>query len=413
MLSVKKLFLMMLLCCLSIVSYAAQSSKTFPISGQSVTRYQPFERQLISFMATWNVPGASVAIVKDGHIVYQRGFGWADIEAHTPVQPDSLFRIASVSKTFTAVTIMKLAQEGKLNLNDKVFDIVDDLQPLNGKPINPQIYKISVLDLLHMSSGWFVSGIGHIDPMFGPWPRYMKQQLGNHNLPPSCLDAVRMMMSVPLRGRPSAIYSYSNLDYCLLGLIINKLSGENYSYLAYQNYVNQHLLYPLSITNMCIGNTLLENRKPNEVRYYRPNTLITDQELINSFYLPYSNTQILEKGFANAGWLSTATDLARFMYDLHAGVILDKKMLNIFIAKPPAFAKRVKNYYTMGMQIHNVHGQLYWVQTGSFTGTNALTVIKPNGTTIAIIFNTRPSSYVFFTRFRPELLNLLISKNTL
>ena len=72
-------------------------------------------------MKKWTIEGASVAIAKDGKLVYARGFGYADTAAGIETQPYSKFRIASISKLVTAVAIMKLQEEGKLSLDDKVF----------------------------------------------------------------------------------------------------------------------------------------------------------------------------------------------------------------------------------------------------------------------------------------------------
>lgn len=144
-------------------------------------------------MRRWNLPGAALVVMKNGKITTARGYGWADIQSRIPVQPNSLFRIASASKTFAAVTTLKLIQEGKLNLNDKVFVILNDLKPLTGKSINPQIYQITVQNLLQMSSGWFRPGPGHFDPLFGPWPKNFELAL-SPELPASCQTTVRYMI---------------------------------------------------------------------------------------------------------------------------------------------------------------------------------------------------------------------------
>src|ERR1700738_2578661 len=163
-----------------------------------------------SFMRRWNLPGAALVVMKNGKVTTARGYGWADMQSRTPVQPNDLFRIASTSKTFTAVTILKLIQEGKLNLDDKVFLILNDLKPLTGRSINPQIYQITVKNLLQMSSGWFNLGAGHFDPMFGPCPKNFLAAL-SPELPASCATTTRYMMSQPLRHKPGTTYVYSNM----------------------------------------------------------------------------------------------------------------------------------------------------------------------------------------------------------
>ena len=388
---------------------ALLSDVNFPITGfANDVGIQAFEPQFVAFMKKWHVPGASLVVMKNGQIVVEKGYGWSDKEAGNPVEKNAIFRIASVSKTLTAVTILKLIQEGKLSLHDRVFAILNDLQPLNGKRVNPQIYAITIQNLLQMSSGWFNGNAGHFDPLFGPWPKKMANVL-NPELPASCETTARFMMSQPLRHQPGTHYAYSNFDYCLLGLIINKVSGSDYGYSGYERYVRKKTLSPLGISDMQIGSTQLKYRLPGEVRYYQDPSNRNFQELANSYYLPYSKTELLRKNFANGGWLGTPQDLATFIQALHHGQILNNQLLDVMRQKPMFVPKNKQSYYTMGGIVYNVGEQRYWIQTGSFTGTNAMIVTKPNGTTIAIIFNYRPEAYAFLTRFRPELRKLMIN----
>jgi CubicO group peptidase (beta-lactamase class C family) len=383
------------------------SRNPMPITGTVEPVMSSFENQFINLLRQWQIPGGTVAIVKNDRVVYAKGFGWANKETRTPAEPDSLFRIASVSKLFTAVTVLKLAQEGKLNLEDPVFSILNDLPPMDGRAINPRIYEIKVKNLLQMSSGWFSPG-GHWDPMFGPWSKQMVDRLQGQ-VPASCESTVRVMMTMPLRSKPGSNFVYSNLDYCLLGLVINKASGHPYGYQGYEDHVTQQVLAPVGINNMFIGDTLPTARMPNEATYYSDSAPNSEDEFLN--YLPYSEQQILKKNFSDGGWVATSTDLARFMYALSHGQILNQTYLQIMQSKPDYLSHSDKgDYFSMGMKVYNLgSGQTYWIQTGSFTGTNAMVVNRPDGTTIAVTFNNRPGGYSFFTRFRPELRAMLMS----
>lgn len=391
------------------VNYIPPAS--FPTTGNATPNSSLFDRQLIYFMHKWRIPGGALAVVRNGQLIYSRGYGWADQNKQVPVHPNSLFRIASVSKLITATTLLKLAQDNKLNLDAHVFDILNNLTPIAGKPVNKQIYQMTVMNLLHMSSGWFRAGPAHLDPMFGPWPKYMVDDVGGeNNLPASCETMTRVMMTRPFVYKSGTTYVYSNMDYCMLGLIVDKIVGQNYGYLGYQNYVKANILAPLGITDMAIGNTLENQKLPGEVTYYRYPSEST-QELAESTYLPYSDTQLLQKNFANGGWVASAPDLAKFMNALTHLKILDRKYFDIMTAKP-AYMRGVNNdYFAMGTKVYHYKDGTTLIQTGSFTGTNAMVVNKPDGTSIAVIFNTRPSMYNFFSTFRPELVALLLSKN--
>ncbi len=381
-----------------------------PISGFSNDPgMAAFDRQFIPFLKKWRVPGASLVVMKNNQIIASRGYGWTDKEAGTVINSDSMFRIASVSKTFTAVTVLKLVQEGKLRLDDSIFRILNDLKPLNGRVINPAIYQMTVQNLLQMSSGWFMSG-SHFDPMFGPWPKKIADVL-SPELPASCETTTRFMMSQPLRNKPGTSYYYSNLDYCILGLVINKVTGYPYGYRGYEQYVKAHVLAPLGISDMQIGSTQLKYRAPTEATYYRDPSVVSKDALANSAYLPYSTDEILKKNFANGGWIATPKDLATFLQALSQGRILNNQSLRVMQEKPAFVGPDRTTYYTMGGIVYNLNRQRYWIQTGSFTGTNALIITKPNGTTIAVIFNYRPDTYSFLARFRPALESLIISSD--
>lgn len=374
-----------------------------------------FDKRFIAFLKKWRAPGAALVVMKNGRVLVERGYGWADVEQHEPATANHLFRIASVSKTFTATAILKLVQDGKLHLNDRVFTILNDLKPLNGHSMAARVNDITVLNLLQMSSGWFAPGSGHLDPLFGPWPQKIRSILNpEFGLPASCEITTRMMMSMPLRYKPGSNYAYSNLDYCILGLVINKVTGSQYGYAGYEQYVKNQILAPLGITDMFIGSTQARYRAKGEVHYYQDRRSAGQDELTNSFYLPYSQTEILKKNFGNGGWVASAKDVATFIQALHSGRILTANSLRLMQSKP-AFRRVDPNkgsFYTIGGQVYRSQGKTYLIETGSFTGTNALIVTKPNGVTLAVIFNYRPSAYSFLSKFRPELRALLIN-NTL
>ena len=108
-----------------------------------------------AFLRNWTIAGASIAIAKDGKLIYAHGFGYADTALKTETQPYNRFRIASISKLITAIGIMKLQEEGKLNLSDTVFGpsgILND--PFYGEPKDKRVYNITVAELLSHEAGW-------------------------------------------------------------------------------------------------------------------------------------------------------------------------------------------------------------------------------------------------------------------
>ncbi len=94
------------------------------VTGESDRRLSPYDELMTSFMREHRPPGAALAVAKDSRLVYARGFGYADVEKNEPVQPSSLFRIASVSKPITATACFRLIEKRRLSLDAKVFELL-------------------------------------------------------------------------------------------------------------------------------------------------------------------------------------------------------------------------------------------------------------------------------------------------
>ena len=192
-------------------------------------------------------------MTRNGRLVYARGFGWADRDAQQPVQPGSLFRIASISKMFTSAAILQLCQEGKTRLTDHPFRELDLPAVLqDGKKPDPRLKEITVLELLQHRGG-FDRGMS-FDPMF----RSVDFAKMCHHTPPAMQDdIIRVMEGMPLDFDPGTRYAYSNFGYCVLGRLIEKKSGQSYF-----GYLKQNVLEPLGIHRMQLGRSLLEDRAP-------------------------------------------------------------------------------------------------------------------------------------------------------
>lgn len=406
----RMIFLLLTLAVFITSSFGQSYPAKIPISGTLVPTH--FDQRFVNFMRHWRIPGASITIMRNNSLLFTRGYGYADLKTRTPVTPESLFRVGSVSKAITAVTVLKLIEDGKLHLDDSAFKILNDLRPLDHSH-NPNIYQISVRHLLQMTSGWQTDVI---DPMFGPWSSHMLNQLedSNADLPPDCSVAARMMMAIPLRFRPGTQFSYSNISYCLLGMLANKVTGNAYNYKNYEAYVQKNILAPIGIANMRIGDTLAQNRAPNEVSYYSNVDLTTDpHDMLNTMAkvdgLPYSNSQILKKNYSDGGWIASSLDLAKFIQAVNNHQILSSRSVDTMLGRPGYAVVRTKNkqnipatsYFSMGWSVKRLDNHLYWYKTGSFTGTYAVIIQRDDGTSYAAVFNTKPyQRSTFLTQLR-------------
>ena len=173
-----------------------------------------------------HVPGLVYGIVKDGKLIVVRGLGVQDVVAKRPVTPDSLFRIASMSKAFTALAILKLRNEGKLSLDEPAESYVPEMRGWSYPTRDSR--KIRVRDLLNHSAGLVTDD---------PW--------GDRHQPlPEAEFTQIMKAGVPFSQPTGLGMEYSNFGYATLGRIVSSVSGK-----PYQDYIRTSFLFPLGMSS--------------------------------------------------------------------------------------------------------------------------------------------------------------------
>ncbi len=194
------------------------------VTGEDDPRLAAFDRMMRAFLAGRAIPGAALAVTRHGRLVYARGFGFADRDAGRPVRPRTLFRVASVSKTLTAATVLHLAGRGRLRLDDPVLDVLGpEVSGGDRPPADPRWSRVTVREALQHRGGW--DREASFDPMFRPVA--IAREFGVE--PPAGPDLIiRSMLRRPLDFDPGARYAYSNFGYCLLGRVIEKVAGQDY-----------------------------------------------------------------------------------------------------------------------------------------------------------------------------------------
>ncbi len=172
-------------------------------------------------------PGLAIGIVHDGKLIWGKGYGFADIEAKTPVTLDTLFRIASITKTFTATAIMQLYEEGKLRLDDRVCDYLDWFDLHHG-----DAPRMTIRNLLTHTSGL---------PRDATIPHWTDNKFQTWD------ELVEATKQRKLILPPDKDFSYSNLGYSLLGRIVEVVSGDSWA-----DYIQSHILAPLKMTDTLV-----------------------------------------------------------------------------------------------------------------------------------------------------------------
>lgn len=227
-----------------------------PATGKLGPGLEPLDRAVVAMMARHGIPGAALAVARDGKLVLARGFGWADLAAREPVRPDTRFGVASLSKAFTAVAVLKLVEEGKLRLDDRAFEMLRHIKPFPGARVGPRLYRITVRQLLNHSGGWDTKASG--DPV--NWTTQVQLKRGDR-VPVSAEHLIAFTMGVPLDFDPGTDSKYSNFGYIVLGEVIAKASGQ-----PYEKYVPDGLcLYGLRHS---FATAFLADN-PNEIDYLR------------------------------------------------------------------------------------------------------------------------------------------------
>ena len=370
-------------------------------TGQIDERFAHYDSFMADFMKQHRVPGASVAVTSDGQVVFARGYGYADIAAAEPVDRDSLFRIASISKPITAVAILQLVEREALALDDKVLDVLDwEDEIAEVESFDTRYREITIRHLLQHRGGW--DRDSSFDAMFQSIR--FADQVGV--APPAKSSVViEAMLSHSLDFDPGERYAYSNFGYCLLGRVIEQLTKQ-----TYESYVKEHVLAPIGITQMRIGATRLESRAEHEVRYYHPTTgtSVFASDLKQEVPSPYG-AWYLEAMDSHGGWIASATDLAKFAAafdDPEKCPLLNSQSIKLMYDRPQGLAgheadgHRKEVFYSLGWNNRVIRGTSgepagaeptnHW-HSGSLPGTTTIMIRRHDGKNFVALLNTRMS----------------------
>ena len=356
-----------------------KNTRTCIIQGRAGSGLEAVENSIQSIMAESGVTAASVAISRKGKLVLAKGLA-NTTNGEDPVSATSIFRIASVSKTLTGTAIVRLIQDKKLAFDDRLLDLLgwEDAVAAQLLPY------VTVDHLLHHRGGWHVDGdvkADH-DPMFNDVD--IAADL-NIELPITQESIFRWTTTRrQLTWAPGSTYDYSNYGYMLLGMIVERVTGERY-----EDYVARTLLAPLGIHRMRCAQTLITGRFPGEVTYHHPHTMIYHNVMAAD--APADVMQMYGSlNFVNmaphGSWVASAVDLVRFASafdDPNACPILNPSSVKTLLTRTQAATSGYD--YACGWKVQHGAGETF--HGGNFDGTGALLYRHPDGTDIAIIFN--------------------------
>ncbi len=330
--------------------------------SQIITAYEKFVREQ---MTRDRVPGLSVAF-RHKDFFWAQGFGYADLENDVPARPESSYRLASITKTITAVAILLLYEEGRIDLDAEVQKYVPSF------PRKP--WPITIRQLL-----------GHL----GGIPHYRNYDQETHiREPKNTQEALAIFQHFNLVAEPGTRYNYSTYGYNLLGAVI-----EGVANIPYGEFIRQRIFEPLGMADSRLDDpaTLI----PHRVRGYR---------LIQGNLQPSEFVDVSSR-FAGGGTRSTVLDLVRYGY----GLIIEGKLLKPETRKMMLASMTLRNgfftNYGMGWVVEPWHGHFYVNHTGSQPETRThLAIFPEDKLVIAVACNLEGTNLLPYIRKLAELI---------
>jgi D-alanyl-D-alanine carboxypeptidase len=327
---------------------AARAQTTLPADAQ-----QSIDKIASQVLARTGVPSASVAVVKDGQIVYEQAYGDARLEPRVASRPQMRYSVGSISKQFTATAILMLAEEGKLSLNDKVGRFLPNLTRAN---------DVTIRQVLSHTSGYQ-----------DYWPQ--------DYVPPFMLQPVTADKILdtwarkPLDFEPGTKWQYSNTNFVIAGLIVEKASG-----MPLLQFLGQRVFTPLKMESVVnIDQTKLGDTDPTG-------------------YMRYALGPLRPAPKEGKGWLFAAGELAMTADDLAKW---DIAMINQSLLKPASYKEmqtevKLKNgegtHYGLGVEVLSQNGHRVIEHSGEVSGFTADNVVLPDDHIAVVVLTNQDAA---------------------
>ena len=298
--------------------------------------------------------GMSIAIAKAGEVVYEKAFGYNDLAKRTPLTKDHIFLLASISKLMEAVLIMNLVEEGKLSLNNTLYDLLPDF------PNSEQAKKISIKHLLNHTSG-LAEYSTVIDSTFVKSYRN-----------PTKEDFYSFFRHSELMFTPGTNYSYSNSGYLLLGMIVERITNN-----SFQSEIDRVINKPTDF-NMTLISKNINNNK-----------MVTYFELKDSILKPLKHWTWIK---GDGGLTTTASELAKFPFLWKERKIISAESFDQMI-QPTLLSSTILSDYGMGVILGEFEGEKIVGHSGGHKSIKSIMVYFPDKElSIVVMVNTDNTS---------------------
>ena len=369
----------------------------------SYTSINKIDNVVKFFMNSYDIPGLQIAVTKNEKLVFAKGYGYADKENKTLMSPRTIGRIASISKPITSVAMMELKEKKPgFSFNRKVFGSNGILGSQYGsKAYSNHEKAIRVVNLLEHTAGG------------NTWDNNFKQEHNGKSENPETDDPMfnfnsytfKKLIGWTLDNRnpdytPGSYFAYSNFGYCVLGRVLEKMTGQTYA-----KWVKANVLKKCGIKDMHIGNNSKSEKRKNEMVYYGQGS---DK--------PYNwNVKRMD---SHGGWIASCIDLLRFAVrvDGRNGKkdIISQSSFNTMMKQESYNPNPLSDSnFAKGWEVTRNGG---YVHGGSLPGTFSRLAIRADGYCYAIIINTKSKKSGFGSAFRKmlgEVIDIIKGDNNL
>ncbi|MDQ1811853.1 serine hydrolase domain-containing protein [Massilia sp. CCM 9210] len=307
-------------------------------AGVTQTAQPEVDQYMQGQLLEQRIPGMTLVVVRDGTVVYGKGYGYADREMARPVKPEDRFEIGSISKSFAATAIMLLVEEGKISLDDKLDKFIG--------AVPPQWSGITIRHLLNHSSGL---------PEY-PDDSTFADIFANKILGED--DMLARFRAYSLSWEPGTKYRYCNVGYDILGIVVRRVTGKGYF-----DFLKERVFTPLGM---------------HSARLVAPKPARADSaigyELKDGKHVPFVTTDAMSVylGMAASGIELSAMDMAKWDAALYTDKILKQSTLALMwtnnVLVQAANADNTGIYYGLGWQLRTQNGKRWVYHSGGMPG---------------------------------------------
>lgn len=341
---------------------------------------------ILHLMAAYNVPGAAVALIKDGRVVLERGYGFRDLASRAPVTAATLFNIGSISKSFTALGIAQLADQHQVDLDTPIIRYLPELRLSDQQAAQ----AMTLRQLLSHTSGL---------PPDDRWPE---------QVPPTREGIIGEFAAMPITAKPGMLFQYCSRCIVLAAYVLERVAGQ-----SWETYTRTHIFEPLGMTAASFGPLGLA-QAPDAAQPYRHDAVLGDVPA------PWSRLEYLQP-LAPAGGIDANIDeMAHYaLLQLSDGTLSDHQLLSAQMTaelhrpevavgadwSPAAPAENM--HYALGWFTADIRGLHLVFHNGANPGYRAAIVLAPSAKA-AVIVLTNGESDRFTDEATQSLLKLLI-----